>query len=368
MKLLCVIDSLGSGGAQRQMVNLACGLKAKGHDVELFLYYPAENFFRSDLVVAGIPVHEVQKNKGFSFKVLGRLVSLMRSGKYKAVISFLHTPNIYVELAKVIARPRLTLVVSERSSYLRESDSLMHKVLRFMHVWADAVVANSYTHAEWLRKHAWLRHKSHQIYNGYPIPGPRELVRYYAGSRCLTLLIVGRIDAEVKNGVRLLDALLLFEKRNGYTPVVSWAGRQESDAKSIQVRDKMDMMLAENPRVSAHWTWLGERKDIALLLANCDALIHVSLYEGLPNAICEAFIVGRPVIASNVCDHPFLVEDGVRGVLCDPLSTESICAAIERLAAMSPTEREAMGQNARNYAEQYLTIDRMVAGYEDLIF
>ena len=33
MRILCVIDSLGSGGAQRQMVNLAVGFKSKGHQV-----------------------------------------------------------------------------------------------------------------------------------------------------------------------------------------------------------------------------------------------------------------------------------------------------------------------------------------------
>ena len=46
MKILCVIDSLGSGGAQRQIVNLACGLKKKGHDVDVFVYFPEFSFFR----------------------------------------------------------------------------------------------------------------------------------------------------------------------------------------------------------------------------------------------------------------------------------------------------------------------------------
>lgn len=33
MKILCVIDSLGSGGAQRQLVSLAKGFKEKGNEV-----------------------------------------------------------------------------------------------------------------------------------------------------------------------------------------------------------------------------------------------------------------------------------------------------------------------------------------------
>ena len=38
MKVLLFIDTLGSGGAQRQLVNLGIGLKAKGHDVSLLTY------------------------------------------------------------------------------------------------------------------------------------------------------------------------------------------------------------------------------------------------------------------------------------------------------------------------------------------
>ena len=48
MKILCVIDSLGSGGAQRQLVQLAIGLKNKGVDVS-FLMYHNIHFFKSEL-------------------------------------------------------------------------------------------------------------------------------------------------------------------------------------------------------------------------------------------------------------------------------------------------------------------------------
>ncbi len=367
MKILCVIDSLGSGGAQRQMVNLAIGLKAKGHDVELLIYFPEVRFFKGELDAAGIPVYEVHKSKGFSFKVLDKLITLMRSGKYKAVISFLSAPNIYVELAIMISRPKLKSIVSERSSYTQESRSLFRKIPRYLHIWADTVVANSHSHANWLRSHGHLRYKTHVIYNGYPLLATEDQPDHYKKDKVVAFLVVGRINAG-KNGVRLVKALVLFHQRNGYAPSVSWVGRQETDPQSLQTRAEMDRLLGENPQVSARWQWLGEREDIPQLMASCNSLIHVSLYEGLPNVVCEALMAGRPVIASNVCDHPFLIEDGVRGLLCDPLSSDSICATIERFTAMTATEKATLGQNARNYAEQNLTIARMVTEFETFIF
>ena len=44
MRLLCFIDILGSGGAQRQLVNLAVGFKKRGCDVS-FLAYHADDFY-----------------------------------------------------------------------------------------------------------------------------------------------------------------------------------------------------------------------------------------------------------------------------------------------------------------------------------
>ena len=57
MHLLFVIDCLGSGGAQRQMVNLALGLIQRSHSVEFFVYYPHKDHFEGLLKAAGIQIH-----------------------------------------------------------------------------------------------------------------------------------------------------------------------------------------------------------------------------------------------------------------------------------------------------------------------
>lgn len=53
MKLLFLIDSLGSGGAQRQMVTIAPLLKQQGMDVEILCYYQ-DTFFIEQLNIADI--------------------------------------------------------------------------------------------------------------------------------------------------------------------------------------------------------------------------------------------------------------------------------------------------------------------------
>jgi glycosyltransferase involved in cell wall biosynthesis len=365
MYILFVIDSLGSGGAQRQIVNLACGFKAKGHDVELFIYHPELDFYRKIINESGITVNEIYGVSGFSLKVVQALALLLRKKKFEALISFLPSPNIYSILACLYCFAKVKLIVSERSSSKGDATIIEPILRRILYVKTRSLTVNSYDHLVALKRYFWLKRKISVIYNGYSFSLKSKFIPNTSGKK-ISFIVVGR-NSVVKNGVRLLEALLLFANRNGYVPNISWAGRQELDHKSLSVRAEMDRLIASNFLLQAGWQWLGERSDIPQLLSNSDALIHVSLYEGLPNVICEAFIEYKPVIASSVCDHPLLVEDGVRGFLCDPLSPESICYAIERFIALSPVERNVLGRNARRYAEEYLTLDRMVKEYEVLL-
>lgn len=360
MKILCVIDHFGSGGAQRQMVNLARGLKANNHHVEMFIYHPGHVFFRSAIDLAGIPVHEVSKGRGISFRVLSRLVRLLRSGRYDAVISFLDTPNIYVELAS-IAAPQTKVIVSERSSSLAEKNRFTAFMRRVLHSLADVVVSNSNSHTAWLARYPWLARKVKTIYNGYFLDP--AVTAEAAQVPSLSLLAIGRVGPE-KNGIRLVEALEIFRRKHGYVPKVSWAGKEDIRASGLIYCRNIHAMLDQYPAVKANWTWLGERADIPALLLEHRALIHPSLYEGLPNVVCEAFIAARPALVSNVCDHPILVKDGERGFLFDPLDPQSIAEAVERLAVLSDAQWRQFSTNARRYAEEHLTIRHMVTAYE----
>jgi glycosyltransferase involved in cell wall biosynthesis len=364
MKILCVIDSLGSGGAQRQMVNLACGLKSRGHDLEILIYHPELSFFRSKIVNARIPIIEIYKGKGFSIKLLLSLIMQLRRGRYDGVISFLYAPNIYIELARFSVRP-VKLIVSERTNSSLGSGKLSSWVRRRLHHLATFVVTNSEVSSNWLRQYKWLKHKTRTIYNGYDTSG--AVIPDSTETTAMTrYLVLARVHTG-KNPLRLLKALIEYKKKHDKCLRILWAGRQETDEQTLSELAEMQSLFLRNPAIADNWFWLGEQGDVPSLLASCDALLHPSLYEGMPNSVCEAFIAGRPVIASSVSDLPYLVKDGVRGILCDPLSSASICSALERFELMTELQRLNLAYNARLFAEEYLSIDRMVDKYEELL-
>jgi glycosyltransferase involved in cell wall biosynthesis len=364
MKVLLVIDHFGSGGAQRQMVELACALVRRGHQVEMFVYYPRHDFFRERLRLEPIRVHECSKEVRGSLGVVWGLAGVMRRGRFDVVASFLNTANVYAELAR-LAAPATRLIVSERSSFHDDKFSGGGRSRRLLHGLADRVVANSLTQTRWLQRRLWLRNKVCCIYNGV------DLARFAPGDRspaagpALRLLGVGRIGPE-KNLHNLILALARFRDTFGYLPEVAWAGERDSSPRGRVYCDELDRLLAGQPEVQRRWQWLGLQNDVATLLRQYDALIHPSLYEGMPNAICEALASGRPVLASSVCDHPLLVVDGARGLLFDPHDPASIAGALARFAQLDVDARLTMQRSARDYAQAELAIERMVDRYEAL--
>jgi glycosyltransferase involved in cell wall biosynthesis len=361
-KILLIIDCLGSGGAQKQIVTLASELCHLGYSVEVFIYYPQFDFFRYILNDLNIPVHSYnKKGAGFSFGLLLSLRCLLLKGKYSVVLSFLDTPSIYSELASIGVK-NLKVIVSERNSYIKENSRLKSFFRRLLHSFSDAVVANSFSQGNWIKSnYPWLKRKVYIIYNGYATGSYIVKALPKFSNRNLMLIGIGRI-AYQKNQLNLVYALDIFCRKHKWCPRVNWVGDLVSSAESAY-KDELFRALENMPHVQASWFWLGERNDVPRLLSESHALIIPSFYEGLPNVLCEALFTARPVIASNVCDHSFLVEESVRGFLCDPSSPESICEGIERFISLSENDRNQMADSAYEYALNHLSVERMVAEY-----
>lgn len=62
---------------------------------------------------------------------------------------------------------------------------------------------------------------------------------------------------------------------------------------------------------------IADAKDLKNALLNCSVFVHPSYIDNSPNSLCEAQILGCPVIATNVGGIPSLIEEGKTG-FCIP--------------------------------------------------
>lgn len=112
--------------------------------------------------------------------------------------------------------------------------------------------------------------------------------------------------------------------------------------------------------------WLaGERADVAAVLRGLDLFVLPSRAEGISNTILEAMACGLPVVATDVGGNGELVSDGQTGRLVPAGDRGALAEAIAGYAA-DPARMRRHGAQGRRRAEEFFSLETMVAQYASL--
>ncbi|HTF87226.1 MAG TPA: glycosyltransferase [Planctomycetota bacterium] len=168
------------------------------------------------------------------------------------------------------------------------------------------------------------------------------------------VLMVGSLVLRKGHGV-LFDALARLAK-HGLQPSV-WLAGEGSERAELE---RQAAALAPG-----QVRFLGQRRDVADLLAAADIFAMPSLHEGLGVAALEALQAGCAVVASRVGGLAEVVEDGVSGLLVPPADPASLAEAVEKLIR-DPGLRARLAEAGRARIHARYRASAMVAGYEAL--
>lgn len=101
MRILHVITSLQTGGAEKLMVDLLPRLKNKGFDIDLLLFNGAYTPFRRAIEAKGIKVFDLgESGSVYSPKKLLMLISFLK--KYDIVHTHNTAPQLFAAIGSVL--------------------------------------------------------------------------------------------------------------------------------------------------------------------------------------------------------------------------------------------------------------------------
>ena len=112
--------------------------------------------------------------------------------------------------------------------------------------------------------------------------------------------------------------------------------------------------------------FLGTRNDVPSVLAAMNALLLTSRNEANPVSILEALATEVPVVATRVGSVGETVIDNETGFLVDADHIDDLVARTVQLLS-NPDQALRLGRNGRQLVVSGWSVDKMVAGYEDLI-
>lgn len=351
-KILCLIESIGSGGAERQLTGLAVMLKHQGYDVEV-CYYINRDFYRHFLQENGVESCYLldASNPRKRFSVLKKHI---KTYKPDTVISYSASPSIVTCLLKLMGA-RFNLIVSERNT--TQVLNSREKLRFFLYRWADHIVPNSKSQGNFINKH-------------FPnLTGKVSVITNYVDTEKFSPIKDGRQEQNVS---RMVCVGRLMPQKNvphfieaigkvigdGYKIHVDWFGLDLQDAYSAECHDAI-----KKYDLGDSFVFLKPSSTIQEEYQKSDVFCLPSYYEGYPNVLCEAMSCGLPVLCSRVCDNPNIVDEGNNGYMFTPHSIDDMVATIEKYLGLSFDKKKDMGIKSREIAIDMFSADSFIQKY-----
>lgn len=345
-------------GADRILLELVQGLKARGHALQVVL--PGPGPLHAELAALGVITH--QKNLGVLRRryftplgLLNRLCRLVAAVRFirqlirQHTISVVHS-NTTAVFAGVLAA-RLSGV--PHVWHVHEITTRPRWFARAMAACVGRLSQRAVFVSEATREHMCalsphVRAKAVVIRNGIDtrraLSGQRGVVRSECGfgEQLLLVGMVGRINWW-KGQAKLLECAALLLPQHPELRFLMVGGTYDGDNRA---RDELLAGIKQH-HLEGRVVVQDFRPDVGCVLADIDIFVLPSTEpDPFPTVVLEAMAAGKPIVAfahGGVCE---MVQDGVSGLLCEPGSAQSMSRAIAQLATDAP-RRQAMGMAAR---------------------
>ena len=360
IRIVFLIRALDFGGAQRQLVALARGLRQAGHSVVIATFYP-DLVYEKDLAEAGVEtVSLAKRGRWDTIPFIWRLVRFLHAERPAVLHSYLGTSNMLAAAMKPLF-PSVRMVWGVRASNLDMDNydwlsRLSYKIECNLSHLADLIIVNSHAGFDFAAANGFPERKMVVVPNGIdtdrfqPRPDERERLRSRWGILEDEQLIgiIGRFDP-MKDHANFLRAAALLARENGKARFVCIGDGPEPYRSVLH-------MLAEDLGLSSRLIWAGAMREMQNVYSAFDLACSSSANgEGFPNVVGEAMACGVPCVVTHVGDSAWIVGDEDRTV--PPGDPEALAAALARALA---AERVRLATDSRARIVEHFSVARLV--------
>jgi len=355
MRIVLLTTAVTPGGVSRHLLDLASGLRDRGHEPCLALS-PGASRVASDATDRGlqvIPIRDAARTTADiwhlhlhdTYERESLLLTLKRRPSGAAAVLTEHLPRSNASDDTLLPGGRRPGAKQLKTVFKRMQARRVERII------ALSGGSRLFLQERYGLANPLLR----QVPNGIPLcgapptppPPPNGVLRVSS---------VGALGMQKGHDV-LIDAAGLAEEEWSVTIVGEGFGRSRLERQAAAV--------GRGRVVFAGW-----RADVSELLAGSDCICLPSRWESCPYAALEAMAAGRALVASAVDGLNELVEDGRTGFLVPPDDPRALAAALDELARR-PGLCSKYGEAARARVVEMGSLDRMIDGtiavYRELV-
>ena len=355
------VPSLRGGGAERVMVDLACGFVERGYSTDLVLAKAEGPYLKN--AMASIRVIDLNSPRVFSSII--PLARYLRRERPKALLSAMTHANISALWAARLAGVSTRIVVSERNTLSQSArntvikrQKIMPRLVRIFYPWADGIVAVSGGVADDLYQMANLpRNCVTVIYN--PVVTTELLAKstatidhpWFAPGEPPVVLGAGRLSL-AKDFPTLIKAFAKVCSTRPARLIILGQGDERAKLEALVKELKLESNVMIPGFVQNPFVYM--RRSAVFVLS--------SAWEGLPGTLIQAMACGCPVVSTNCPSGPAeILEHGRYGPLISVGDERGLADAI--LATLqNPPDPEMLNRRSTAFS-----LDKAIDSYLDIL-
>lgn len=336
MRILFFIGRLGTGGAERQLVNLAQGLCDAGNAVCVVTIFSGGQNAKLLDAHKGVQLVSLWGTRARSVLLRSCQIALapmllrrcIRRNNPDFIYSMLYMTNLFAWFAtRSHFSKHLTWGVRSSNMTLNWKRAVPERICAFLSRTVPLIIANSSAGMAYHKERGYHPQKFEVIPNGIDT----ERFQYNEEFR-----IKIRHELSVSLDEPLIGLVARIDPMKDHTTFLKAAAlviKEVKDVKFICVGGGPDVyagelrVLANELGLKDRVIWLDDQSDIVPIYSALDILVSSSSYgEGFSNVIGEAMSCGVPCVVTDVGDAALIVEDV--GQVVPPNDVELLAAAV----------------------------------------
>ncbi|WP_297517222.1 glycosyltransferase family 4 protein [Flavobacterium sp.] len=352
MRILQLIDTLETGGAERMAVNYANALHQTGDFVALAVTRK-EGPLRAELHPE-VPYLFVQKKGTIDMAALFRVRAFCKRHKIEWIHA--HSSSFFLAVLLKFTLPRLQIIWHDHYGLSEFPEDRPLYPLRFFSLFFWGILPVNQKLATWSQQRLWC--KNIQYFPNFSFPSIQEkkvtLLQGRAGKRVLNLANL----RPQKNQLLLLEAVLQVRKA-----FPDWTYHLVGKDFNDEYAAKITTFIHDNQLETVVFRY-GACPDTDWIFQQADLMVLSSDSEGLPVSLLEAAQFCLPVVATAVGEIPFIIHSGETGVLVPQGDVSALVSALTELMA-SEEKQQAYGTAWHHAVKENFSATAIIQRYKN---
>lgn len=290
MKILQVITSLRTGGAEKLIVDMVPKYKQYGLDVDVLLFDGSNTSFKQQLMKEGVTIYQLGSgNSVYNPFLILKMLPFLR--KYDIVHTHNTTPQLFAAIGSMLCSVVLC-TTEHNTSNRRRSLKWYHSIDKWMYSRYKEIISISDATTKELKNNIDIKCPIVTIPNGIDI------------KKFSTARPISKTEIGCENESFLLVMVAGFRHQKDQDTVIRALQLLPSNVQLSLVGDGVRKgeceQLTQSLGLADRVIFTGIRTDVANILKTADVVVMSSHYEGFGLAAVEGMAAGKPVIASDV--------------------------------------------------------------------